>query len=95
MTIYDIIKELDIRIGWSPMLGNCRIELNKELDGIIIDRDGYHRTMLNSDGTFIESGECLIFPSKANRNWNKALEEKRNQLLPFNTPVMVSDEGKC
>lgn len=29
--------------------------------------------------------------SKENRDWEKELEEKRNQLLPFNTPVMVSE----
>lgn len=28
MTIYDIIKELGITEGWSPLYGDCEIELN-------------------------------------------------------------------
>lgn len=89
MTIYDIIKELGITEGWSPLYGDCEIELNTGKIWIRNKDCGW--TTLNEDGKFYEEGECLVFPSKANRNWKKALEEKRNQLLPFEAPVMVSN----
>lgn len=90
MTIYDIIKELGVTKGWSPIYGECPIELNDELSLISIT-NGVNTMILTRSGKFADNGECLIFPSKENRDWEKELEEKRNQLLPFNTPVMVSE----
>lgn len=90
MTVYDIIKELGVTKGWSPIYGECPIELNDELSLISIT-NGVNRMILTRSGKFADNGECLIFPSKENRDWEKELEEKRNQLLPFNTPVMVSE----
>ena len=31
---------------------------------------------VNCDGSFVNGGECIIFPSKENRNWN--------QVVPYN-----------
>ena len=90
MTIYDIIKELGVTEGYSPLLGNCEIDLDNE--SIWIRNEGSAWVVLDKDGKFDKKGECVIFLSKENRDWEKELEEKRNQLLPFNTPVMVSEE---
>lgn len=89
MTIYDIIKELGVTEGYSPLLGDCKIDLNSET--IWICNGGSAWVVLDKDGKFNKKGECVIFPPKDNRDWEKELEEKRNQLLPFNTPVMVSE----
>jgi len=96
MTVYDIIKELGIKTCWCSVYGEVHVIclkdikyidlLLKENDGVVMRLDG--------DGKLDDKGECLIFPSKNDRDWDKALEEKRNQLLfPFNTLVMVSDGG--
>lgn len=75
MTIYDIIKELGVTKGWSPVYGECPIELNDELSLISIT-NGVNRMILTRSGKFADNGECLIFPSKENRDWEKELEEK-------------------
>lgn len=93
MTIYEIIKELGITEGWSPVYGECEIELDRELNAIVIIGSG-RKMVLNNNGTFVEQGECLIFPSKDNRDWEKELERKRIQLLSKGTPVMISNNGK-
>lgn len=89
MTVYDIIKELGVTKGYSLLLGDCEIDLNSET--IWIHNECSAWVVLDKDGKFDKKGECVIFPSKDNRDWEKELEEKRNQLLPFNTPVMVSE----
>lgn len=95
MTIYDIIKEIGVTEGWSPVYGECEIELDRGLNEIVIGiGNGYNKMVLNNDGTFVEQGVCLIFPSKENGDWVVELERKKNQLLPKNTPVMVSDDGE-
>lgn len=91
MTIYDIIKELGVTEGYSPLLGDCEIDLGNESIWIRYQVSAW--LVLDKDGKFNKKGECVIFPSKDNRDWEKELEEKRNQLLPFNTPVMVSENG--
>lgn len=91
MTVYDIIKELGVTEGYSPLLGDCEIDLDNET--IWIRNEGGAWVVFDKDGKFDKKGECVIFPSKDNRDWEKELEEKRNQLLPFNTPVMVSENG--
>lgn len=91
MTVYDIIKELGITKGWSPLYGDCEIELNTGKIWIRNKDCGW--TTLNEDGKFYEEGECLVFPSKEERNWVLLLNKKRNQLLPINTPVMISEDG--
>lgn len=45
------------------------------------------------EGKYDKNGECLIFPSKENRDWDAELKRKRSQLLPFNTLVMPSIDG--
>ena len=38
--------------------------------GKIIISDSHDRMVLNKDGTYNTNGECLIFPSKDNRDWS-------------------------
>lgn len=92
MTVYDIIKELGVTKGYSPLLGDCEIDLGNE--AIWIRNQVSAWLVLDKDGKFNKKGECVIFPSKDNRDWNKFYEEKNNQqLLPLNAPVMVSENG--
>lgn len=82
MTVYDIIKELGVTKGWSPIYGECPIELNDELSLISIT-NGVNRMILTRSGKFADNGECLIFPSKENRDWEKELEEKKKSIASF------------
>lgn len=92
MTIYDIIKELGITKGWSPLYGDSEIELNT--GNIWICNKDCTWTILDENGRFCKKGECLVFPSKDNRDWNMVLDENKNKLLPVFTPIMVSDDGE-
>lgn len=95
MTIYDIIKELGVTKGYCSICGECDIELETR-NQIKLYLNKFLSITLDENGKYLENGECVIFQSKDNRDWNKFYEEKNNQqLLPLNAPVMVSDEGKC
>lgn len=91
MTIYDIIKELGITKGWSPLLGDCEIDLDDT--SIWIRTKDSAWTVLNEEGKYEESGECVLFPSK-NKDWNEALDDNKKKLIPPFTPVMASDDGE-
>lgn len=94
MTVYDIIKELGVTKGYCSICGECDIELETR-NQIKLRLDKFLSITLDENGKYLENGECVIFPSKDNRDWNKFYEEKNNQqLLPLNTPVMVSNDGE-
>ena len=96
MTVYDIIKELGVTKCWCTIYGEVYVICLKDIRYIdlLLRENGTVAMRLDEDGKLSDKGECLIFPSKDNRDWDKVLKEKRNQLLPFNTPVMVSVDGK-
>lgn len=93
MTILEIIKELNIRKGYSPVYGECKISIKIDGTAIIVSKGENHLHYLNEEGKIIPEGECLIFPSKDNRDWEIELE-KSKQFLPVNTPIMMSDSGE-
>lgn len=90
MTILEIIKKLNIRKGYSPVYGECKISIKIDGTAIIVSKGENHLHFLNKDGKILPEGECLIFPSKDNRDW----ESLRNETIPYNTPILVSDNGE-
>lgn len=90
MTILEIIKKLNIRKGYSPVYGECKISIKIDGTAIIVSKGENHLHFLNKDGKILPEGECLIFPSKDNRDW----ESLRNEIIPYNTPILVSDNGE-
>lgn len=93
MTVYDRIKELGVTEGYSPLLGNCEIDLDNKSIWICTKSNICKTNFLDKEGKYDKNGECLIFPSKENRDWDVELKRKRSQLLPFNTLVMPSIDG--
>lgn len=93
MTVYDIIKELGVTKGYCSICGECDIELETR-NQIKLCLDKFLSITLDENGKYLENGECVIFPSKDNRDWSLELKVRKSKLL-YNTPVMVSDEGKC
>lgn len=63
---------------WSPLLGDCEfVALSKDMktsypnDFIVVDCDEMGRTTFDKHGHFFSSSEeCLIFPSRENRDWD-------------------------
>lgn len=54
---------------WSPAYGN--VELKKVTDTGVIIRTKCGYALLNVDGTLSADGECMLFPSKEQRDWDK------------------------
>ena len=95
MAVYDIIKELGIKTCWCSVYGEVHVICMKDIRYIdlLLKEKGNVVMRLDEDGKLEDRGECLIFPSKENRDWNSLLEETNKQLLPINTPVMVTITG--
>lgn len=63
---------------WSPLFGECEfVSLGGDMktsypdDFIVVDSDEMGRTTFDKHGHFFSSSEeCLIFPSKDNRDWD-------------------------
>lgn len=96
MMVYDIIKRLGIKTCWCTVYGEVRVICTKDIRFIdlLLKENGNVVMRLDEGGKLDDNGECLIFPSKDNRDWSKALNEAKDELLPLFTPVMVSDDGE-
>lgn len=73
---------------YSPLFGE--VELQSVSDAMIEVRVGESTPTFYNDGRYYKgypSGECLLFPSKDERNWDNVY------FLKDKAPVMVSDDG--
>lgn len=65
---------------WSPVWGNMTlIQINDvSIYPIVLSADGFNNVSLHSDGRMygVKESECILFPSKEQRDWSK-----------FKTPV--------
>lgn len=43
------------------------------------------------DGKYHFAGECLLFPSKENRDWNKFYKRNNSHLKPFDKVIVCND----
>lgn len=77
MTVYDIIKGLGIKKCWCTVYGEVYVICMKDIRYIdlLLKENGNVVMRLDEDGKLDDKGECLIFPSKDNRDWNKVLEK--------------------
>lgn len=85
----DLIKILnDVPKGtilYSPIFGNVKfieIDYVKNIIKVLTERSAYYH--FNSEGVLVyhyDACECLLFPSKDNRDWNNFNKEK----FDFNT----------
>lgn len=95
MNIAEILKDYPSgTILYSPICGECKF--------ISIDNDEYPINVQSGDkafysftkeGKYIYNGECLLFPSKDNRDWNTMkpkFKKKEHQFTPFEK-VLVRD----
>ena len=60
---------------WSPVWGNMTlIQINDvSIYPIVLSADGFNNVSLHSDGRMygVKESECILFPSKEQRDWSK------------------------
>lgn len=64
----------------------------------IIIESKWHKLELFSDGAYNQNGECIIFPSKNNRDWSTWETSKECPFKPFDKVLMRDDnisEWRC
>lgn len=83
MNIAEILKNVpkDTKL-YSPAFGE--VTLKNAYSNIIsvLDSTNIERTFYNN-GNFYEDGECMLFPSRENRDWNTFKKFDINTLKPF------------
>lgn len=90
---------------YSPVFGEVKLYevCHNSMINVIIKNN--HSRGFYKDGSFSEYGECVLFPSKDQRDWNKFIvpdqvpdQETKHQFKPFDK-VLVRDcdiyEWKC
>ena len=71
MNIAEILKDCPKGTKlYSPLCGECKLS---EIDGytIRIFDSNVNYYYFYHDGSYVKTGECLLFPSKENRDWSK------------------------
>ena len=81
---------------WSPIWGDITFETIDAFDGLVyvLKHKGVH--IILDNGKFDADGECIIFPSKDQRNWSKfKVPIKRfnpEEFKPFDKVLLRIDE---
>lgn len=79
---------------YSTVFGEVKfLEIYLDSMIMVLIKEGYKR-VFHKDGSFSEYGECVLFPSKNQRDWNKfRLPVKRGDIMMSNgRAFIISDE---
>ena len=87
---------------WSPLIGECEL-FNKDFTGetfpiVCIGVDDGIEWKFNADGTYTENAdaECVLFPSKENRDWSTFNVPTHKHFEPFQKVLcMVASNPGC
>lgn len=93
MNIAKILKNCPkgIRL-YSPIVGDVFFEEITEHGCIRVESVVGNRVLyLYDDGKEVTSGECMLFPSKENRDWNKFGTEER-RFRPYQKVIVRADK---
>lgn len=74
LNLYKLLKGHENETFYSPMVGNVTL-LSVEPDNIEVAIDDNYRECFREDGKYHENGECMLFPSKDQRDWNNRSHE--------------------
>lgn len=74
INLCEILKEHEGETFYSPIYGN--INLTKIYDDFVET----NRCAFDKLGKFSHNGECMLFPSKDQQDWNKWVEEQKNKV---------------
>lgn len=81
---------------YSPMFGECELVEVHDDDlslPIVVEYYGNLRQTFTPNGKYDQEGECLLFPSKDNRDWNSINRFNVNILKPFDK-VLVRNSNE-
>lgn len=100
MNIAELLKDTPKGFKlYSPIFGEITL-LRVCGDIEVLDKNNVLR-IFSSDGTYNTHGECMLFPSKDNRDWNKFTIFKKGDVLmtyhnsPFIFNGEISEKGLC
>ena len=77
---------------WSPVCGECELVAvrNRSID--CKTTDSYHDYVsFTSSGKFFDNGECVLFPSKENRDWLTLRPSQSHKEFENFQKVLVKD----
>ena len=110
MNIVEIIKKAPKdHVYWCTLFGSCRVSINTDEEDAPIVVYGFDECKLTEDGRLFPDaydGECVLFPSKDNRDWaafERELDGKQYALrrvfgeeeLPLSTEFEIEGGGKA
>ena len=97
-TVVEILKENDIKPGfklYSSVMGECT--LKDYIDShISVESELGFKYIFDKYGRLSSKGECLLFPSKEERDWNKFIPFKDGDIIfedRFNSICIFKKEG--
>ncbi len=102
LNLVDILKDAPRGTKlWSPICGDCILDKIKTTDNYTIyclDVSHHTPARFTSDGKYtlgFNDGECVLFPSKDNRDWQKfEVTKKHKEFKPYQK-VLVREWYDC
>lgn len=90
MNILEILKKCPIGTKlYSPICGECKLH-NILLDDTFSVISGKNIFVFFDDGRYIKEGECCIFPSKYQRDWNKfQIPFKNGDIISYSSYICI------
>ena len=87
MNIAEILKDCPKGTKlYSPLCGECKLD-TVTCKSILVESTTFKTLHFNEDGTYYEGyddAECLLFPSKENRDWDKFCQFKDGDIITTN-----------
>ncbi len=68
LNLCELLKGCDGMAIYSPMFGECII--SQLCDYIVISKNDANYVVFENNGKYCDDGECLLFPSRENRDWS-------------------------
>ena len=78
---------------YSPMFGDVFLLFTSEDFISVYSGNPNYTYRFNKEGKYSEHGECMLFPSRENRDWNTFNKFDINSIKPFDK-VLVRDDDK-
>lgn len=95
MNIVEIIKKApEDHVYWCTLFGSCRVSVNTDEEDTPIVVYGSEECELTEDGRLFPDaydGECVLFPSKDNRDW----ADFESELDGFTTSISIEVKNKA
>lgn len=68
LNLCELLKGCEGMAIYSPMFGECVI--SQLCDYIVVSKNDANYVVFENNGKYCDDGECLLFPSKENRDWS-------------------------